>query len=91
MDLRKFGPDFKGCQFEIISLVNFVPLHKVIFVVNDETKLDFTSEIFRKGFEQASTNSPNLSEVKPIQLYMVKRNNSKDIEGLLTVICNQIV
>ena len=90
MDLRKFGPDFKGCQFEIMSLVNFIPLHKVIFVVNNETKLDFMREIFKKGFEQASAKSPNLNEAKPIQLYAVKQNNSKDIEGLLTVICNQI-
>jgi hypothetical protein len=89
MDLRKFGPDFKGCQFEIKSLVNLVPLDKVIFVINKETKLEFTEEVFRKGFEQASTNSPNIHEVKPIQLYKVQQNKSKDIEGLLTIICNQ--
>ena len=89
MDLRKFGPDFKGCQFEIKSLVNLVPLDKVIFVINKETKLEFMKEVFQKGFEQASTNSPNIHEVKPIQLYKVQQNNSKDIEGLLTIICNK--
>ncbi len=90
MDIRKFSPDFKGCQFEIKSLIQYFPIEKIIFVIDKDTQLDFTKSVFLEGFKEVNPSSPNSVPPSKITFYKTDKQTIHDADGLLRIMCSKI-
>ncbi len=91
MDLRRFSEKFKGCQYEIEALVNLVPLQRIIFIIDDETVLPFTQQVFARAFQMAGPNSVNMPLPNPaVTLYKIDKHKDNDVSKLLNLVCSKI-
>lgn len=90
MDIRKFSPDFKGCQFEIKSLIQYFPIDKILFVIDQDTQLEFTKSVFLEGFSQVNQSSPNVVPPAKITFYKTDKQTISDADGLLRMLCSKI-
>ncbi|MBP6624959.1 MAG: hypothetical protein KA198_07290 [Chitinophagaceae bacterium] len=90
MDIRKFSPDFKGCQFEIKSLIQYFPIEKIIFIIDQDTQLDFTKSVFLEGFQGVDQTSPNVVPPSKITFYKTDKQTINDADGLLRMLCSKI-
>lgn len=61
MDIRTFSKSNAGCAYEIKTLIWQIDLRKIVFIVNEETKLDFVQKCVSEAWENMPQNSPNLN------------------------------
>jgi len=81
MDLRSFGPQHKGCIFEINALMDLIPLERVLLLVDDTTDTTFLHQTLQSAWAYLDQDSPNREGEKVVQLYRFE--GPKDLTGLL--------
>ena len=59
MDLRGFSQANDGCVFEIHELFNFVPLSRIVFIVDNTTDQPFMRRTMQRAWRQLRDRSPN--------------------------------
>lgn len=88
MDLRSFSESNAGCVYEIVELLNTVPLRRLIFVVDDSTDNAFLKETLAQGCRELRSSSPNLgiseSDVLPFEL---KSSKHSEVQRLIRKLC----
>lgn len=90
MDLRRFSNAFNGCKYEIKALVNWFPMAKTIFIVDEFTDIEFTKATFIEGFEAADPNSVNLKSTTKITLFKTGKSQGDDVFKILDILCSKI-
>lgn len=65
MDLRGFGKQNRGCEFELGLLLNEVPLQRVVLLIDRDTRLDELTPLLHERWSRLSASSPNRSLAKP--------------------------
>lgn len=59
MDLRGFGPENRGCEFEISMLLREVPLEKTVLLIDDTTDVRTLEHLLNQIWEALPAHSPN--------------------------------
>ncbi len=90
MDLRSFSDKFAGCRYEIEALVNMVSLNRIIFIVDTNTDIDFTRQVFTKAIHSADNGSVNRMMPQNVTLYKIESHKDKDVSRLLNLLCSKI-
>ena len=88
MDLRNFTKDNAGCIFELETLLDKVPLRRLVLVVDATTDNNFLDQVLQDSCRNIRTGSPNAgisaSAVQPLTLTALK---SSQLEKLLQRLC----
>jgi len=91
MDLRGFSSERRGCSFEISHLVNNFDLDKVLFLINQKTDKNLVLETLRLETDKIKSSSPNADKEKlNITIYSCEKQNRKDTQKILQILCNQM-
>ncbi len=70
MSLFGFSKSNQGCLYELGLLLDTFPIHRVLFLVDETTDLDFLLDTLRQSWECMATDSPNhTATVATIQIY----------------------
>lgn len=88
MDLRNFSEMYKGCQYEIQQLVDYMSLAKVVVLINEQTNLDFLKATFNDAFRNMTDRSPNRDIPRQVQLYFFQPGRASNFSNLLKLLCN---
>jgi len=84
MDLRGFTRENRGCLYEIEELLDVVPLHRDVFVVDRTTDEAFLTQAFTDGWAKISSASPNRSNPAPrVQLYRLDGRLDRAVPQLI--------
>jgi len=84
MDLRGFGKENRGCEFELAMLLGEVPLARVVLLVDRTTHTEDLKSLLGSLWDQLPCVSPNRDLAQPIlQLFQVE-DSSKALRPLLT-------
>jgi hypothetical protein len=83
MDLRNFSRTNAGCVFEIEELVNYVPLKRVVFVIDKTTDEAFLHESIENAWKGLSVDSPNREECPKVYLGHYDKNRPGGLPQLL--------
>jgi hypothetical protein len=59
MDLRSFGKNNKGCQYEISELLNLISFTRILFVTDKTTDQAFLKITLEQSFHNLRADSPN--------------------------------
>ncbi|EIJ34728.1 hypothetical protein [Thiothrix nivea] len=65
MDLRGFGEEHRGCQFELGLLLAQAPLPSIVLLVDGSTKLDLLTNLLAKLWRQLPLDSANRQLEQP--------------------------
>lgn len=65
MDLRGFGPDNRGCEFELGLLIKDVPLEKILLLVDETTHQQSLETVLKKLWVELPASSANRKNEKP--------------------------
>jgi hypothetical protein len=66
MDLRGFTPDRLGCIYELQTLLDTVPLSRLVFLFDRTTRRRALETVLAEHWQQLDVNSPNLDTRDPI-------------------------
>lgn len=84
MDLRGFGPERRGCVYEIGRVVDTVPLDRVVFAVDDTTDRPFLQSVFDEAWSSLAAGSPNRSAARPsARLFEILGPDADELEALV--------
>ena len=85
MDLRGFTPDRRGCVYELQTLLDTVPLSRLVFLFDRTTDRLALEAILRDHWQRLDANSPNLlSDTAALRLLEVTRDDTQAVQRLLT-------
>jgi hypothetical protein len=86
MDLRGFGPTRHGCVFELQTLLDTVPLDRLVLLVDRTTERTALEDLLRERWAQLAVDSPNLSQAAgSILLLEATRRESCVVRRLIRV------
>ena len=86
MDLRSFGPEHQGCVFELQTLLDTVPLERLILIVDRGTQLPFLKQILEERWRELRIDSPNGHTSPPrVRLIKVDGSESRVVKHLIRV------
>jgi hypothetical protein len=89
MDLRGFSPQNSGVIFEISTLINEVPLERVVFVIDETTDEQFLLQTAQRAWERMESSSPNRSSTSgQLRLFRVTGAHGTELRGLLRALCD---
>jgi hypothetical protein len=84
MDVRSFGPEHQGCVFELQTLLDAVPLERLILLVDKNTKLKFLQQVLDARWRELSIDSPNaLASAPTMRLIEVNGSESRGVRQLM--------
>jgi hypothetical protein len=84
MDLRGFGPERRGCVFELQTLLDTVELSKLVLLVDASSDRNSLEQVLQERWRLLELNSPNLaSERAELVLYDVSGRESRAVRALL--------
>jgi hypothetical protein len=87
MDLRHFSTSNKGCIYEVEELVNTVPLHRMMFVVDRTTDEAFLRATFADVWSRLDHASPNRGALEPrVRLFRLGSRKRRAIRGLVAAL-----
>ena len=66
MDLRGFGPHRRGCVYELETLLDTVPLDRLVFLIDWSTDRKGLEEILFAHWRRLAADSPNLVSAHPV-------------------------
>ncbi|MBU0910190.1 MAG: hypothetical protein KKA54_14800 [Proteobacteria bacterium] len=90
MDLRNFSRENRGCIFELQTLVDLIPLKRVVILIDHTTDYPFLEVTLRHCWEGMRASSPNAdSDVATLQLLRAERSVSATVNRLM-LICDHI-
>ena len=77
MDLRGFGKENRGCEFELAMLLGEVPLGRVVLLVDRTTRTEDLKILLDSMWGKLPSSSPNRDLTKPVlQLFHVEDNST---------------
>jgi hypothetical protein len=77
MDLRGFGKDNRGCDFELAMLLGEVPLVRVVLLVDGSTRRADLDAVLRAAWAKLPATSPNRELDEPLlQLFQVENSGT---------------
>ena len=84
MDLRGFGKDNRGCEFELAMLLGEVPLARVVLLVDRTTRIDDLKGLLTSVWEKLPSSSPNRDLAEPVLHLFQVEDSSKALRPLLS-------
>lgn len=89
MDLRRFAPGNAGCARELNELVNVVPLHRVVLVVDAATDDDFLQDTLKAAWQAMAPESPNRA-TSPADAPVLRLESlgGRELRGLMHRLCS---
>ena len=86
MDLRSFGPAHQGCVFELQTLLDTVPLERLIMLLDSTTELKFLKQVLDARWQELRVDSPNVHAARPtVHLCEVSGSSSRIVRHLMQV------
>jgi hypothetical protein len=87
MDLRGFGPERQGCVYELQTLLDVVPLSRLVFVIDSTTNLPALEAILADRWQDLSVNSPNVTAENPtLRLVDATGRDALAVQRLLSLV-----
>jgi hypothetical protein len=87
MDLRSFSPANQGCIFELRQLLDAVPLHGVVFLIDDTTDREFLERVLRDSWRGVRADSVNRRVSSPqARLAHVSAFGASDVSALVRLL-----
>jgi hypothetical protein len=83
MDLRGFGKENRGCEFELALLLGEVPLARVVLLVDGSTRMDELKTILLAAWDKLPASSPNRELAQPVLQFFQVENGGKALRPLL--------
>ena len=79
-----FGPEHQGCVFELQTLLDTVPLERLILLVNKGTDLEFLKHVLDARWQELRIDSPNARASAPtLRLIEVNGSESRGVRYLM--------
>jgi hypothetical protein len=76
MDLRGFGSQNRGCEFELGLLLREIPLTKVVLLVDRTTRIEDLRGLLQSLWNRLPVSSPNFTATDPVlHLFHVEDGN----------------
>lgn len=86
MDLRGFGPHRQGCVFELETLLDTVPLDRLVFLIDKTTNRSGLEAVLLAQWQRLAVDSPNLASPHPaVQLLDVSGSDVAAVRYLLAM------
>jgi hypothetical protein len=86
MDLRGFGPHRRGCVYEIETLLDTVPLDRLVFLLDWSTDRKGLEAVLFAHWQRLAVDSPNLASPHPaVRLLDVGSGDSAAVRTLLAI------
>lgn len=84
MDVRGFGPEHQGCVFELQTLLDTVPLERLVLLIDAGTKIEFLKQVLDVRWRQLRDDSPNAQDTEPtVRLIEVNGSESRVVRHLM--------
>jgi hypothetical protein len=88
MDLRGFTPKNRGCIFEIEQLIAFIPLRRVVLLVDDSTDLPFLETTLHATWRVMPDDSANaLLSKQRLRILRASSAHRRTLDTLLGLLC----
>jgi hypothetical protein len=88
MDLRGFTPKNRGCVFEIEQLIAFIPLRRVVLLVDDSTDLPFLETTLHAIWRVMPGDSANaLLSKQRLRILRASSAHRRTLDTLLGLLC----
>ena len=84
MDLRGFGKDNRGCEFELAMLLGEVPLEHVVLLVDRTTRTEDLKTLLDSVWGTLPASSPNRNLAEPVLHLFHVEDSSKALRPLLS-------
>jgi hypothetical protein len=84
MDLRGFGKENRGCEFELAMLLGEVPLERVVLLVDRTTRFDELKAVLNSVWHSLPAESPNRALERPVLHLFQVEDSSKALQPLLS-------
>ncbi|MEX0804141.1 MAG: hypothetical protein WD688_12620 [Candidatus Binatia bacterium] len=88
MDLRSFSAKNAGCIFEINELFNWVPIARVVFVIDKTTDEAFLRESVQQAWRQMNPRSPN--RLLRATVTIVRLEDAVEVDAVLMALCKAV-
>lgn len=86
MDLRGFGPHRRGCVYELETLLDTVPLDRLVFLIDWSTDRQGLEAVLFAHWQRLAADSPNLVSVHPtLRLLDVSGSDTSAVRALLAI------
>jgi hypothetical protein len=86
MDLRGFGPHRRGCVYELETLLDTVPLDRLVFLIDWSTDRQGLEGVLFSHWQRLATDSPNLALPHPaVRLLDVGGGDAAAVRQLLAI------
>jgi PII-like signaling protein len=83
MDLRGFGKENRGCEFELEMLFDVVPVSRIVLLVDQTTKIEPLTGVLQTAWAKQTTASPNQALTEPVLSLFQVEERSKALQPLL--------
>ncbi len=84
MDLRGFGKENRGCEFELAMLLGEVPLARVVLLVDRTTRTEDLKDLLHSVWDRLPSSSPNRDHAEPVLHLFQVEHSSKALRPLLS-------
>ena len=84
MDLRGFGPQNHGCEFELEMLFEEVPVSRVVLLVDENPDIKILQQVLQAAWDKLSVSSPNRALVAPLLPLFQVSDSSSALQPLLS-------
>ena len=84
MDLRGFGKENRGCEFELTMLLGEVPLARVVLLVDRSTRTEDLKRLLNAVWNTLPISSPNREVAAPVLHLFHVEDSGKALRPLLT-------
>ena len=86
MDLRGFGPHRRGCVYELETLLDTVPLDRLVFLIDWSTDRKGLEAVLFAHWQRLAVDSPNLVSVHPtLRMLDVSGSDTLAVRQLLAI------
>jgi hypothetical protein len=86
MDLRGFGPHRRGCVYELETLLDTVPLDRLVFLIDKTTDRAALEAVVLAQWQRLVVDSPNLAVERPtLRLLDASAGDTSAVRHLLTI------
>jgi hypothetical protein len=86
MDLRGFNPQRRGCVYEVQTLLDMVPLERLVFLVDKTTDHEALKTLVTAQWQQLDVDSPNLaSDNGTLRMLDVSGGEARAVRQLLAI------
>lgn len=86
MDLRGFGPHRRGCVYELETLLDTVPLERLVFLVDRSTDRKGLEGVLFAHWQRLAVESPNVASTHPsLRLLDVGGGDAAAVRQLLAI------